>query len=39
MSEIDYKAVQIDVVEFGDSDVIVTSGCGGDPDTFVCANV
>ena len=27
MSEIDYKAVQIDVLEFDSEDVIVTSGC------------
>lgn len=27
MSEIDYKAVQIDVLEFDNADVIVTSEC------------
>ena len=27
MSEIDYKAVQIDVLEFDNDDVIVTSVC------------
>ena len=34
MNEIEYKSVQIDVVEFEREDVIVTS-CGGFPGAFV----
>ena len=38
MSEIDYKAVQIDVIEFTEDDVIVTSviPCGDPGQGFTC---
>ena len=37
MSEIDYKAVQIEVLEFDNADVIVTSECKWvDCSGFVC---